>query len=126
MVAPVKLTVVPDVTAVTLPLAQVVDAPGVVATTKPVGKLSVNEAEVSATVFWLSMRMVMVAAAPGALLSLPVVKPTGFAASKVLLLNALCMVRGDFARRVSVVGCELVADEPPTVALTAPIAIVFT
>jgi len=39
---------------------------------------------------------------------------------------ALCSTTGYFTRSVSLVGCELLAGAPPTMAVTAPAGMVFT
>lgn len=56
---------VADSVAITVPPAHVVDAFGVVATTRPVGSVSVNAAAVKATAFGLSIRTTSEAEVPG-------------------------------------------------------------
>ena len=107
----------------TAPPVHVVDAVNGVATTSPLGKLSTKAAEVKATAFGLSRRMVIVVATPGAADAVPVVKPTGFPASRVRAAIALCTTTGNLTRSVSLVGCELVVGAPPVLPVTAPAAI---
>ena len=102
-----------------------VDAFGVTPTTNPVGNVSVNAAAVSATALGFSIFTTNEAAVPGVLLAVPVVNPAGLPVSSVLLLIPLWMTRGDLALSVSLVGCELLVDDPPLLAVTAPVAIVF-
>ncbi|MNN59059.1 hypothetical protein D3C81_1741480 [compost metagenome] len=77
-------------------------------------------------VLLLLKRRVSTATAPGALLSTPVVKPTGLPASNVRMLKALCTDNGDFASKVSCVGNEFVTVLPPMVIDKSPAAIVLT
>lgn len=126
MEAPVTRMLVADGLAITVAPAQVVVAAGVGATTRPDGSASVTFKPVKAAVFVFSKRSVNTATAPGALLSVPVVKPAGGGVSSVSELNALCTVNGDLALKVSLVGAVLLTVAPPIVALKPPAGIVFT
>src|SRR3990172_2074419 len=126
IVAPVSRMLVAEAAAMTVPLAQVVDAFGVVATTRPPGSESVKAACVRAAALAFSRRIVSVAGAPGERLAVPVVKPLGLPASRVRPAMALCTTTGNFTRKVSLVGCELLAGAPPMVAVTPPAGMVLT
>ena len=89
IVAPVRIMLVAELAADTKPLAQVVLAFGVCATTNPVGKVSVNEAIVSADALGLVSEIFNTFETPGSALAVPVVKPAGFPVSSVLLAMAL-------------------------------------
>ena len=88
-VAPVKLILVADAGAVTLPLVQVVLAPGVCATTNPDGNVSVKLALVKSVELGLLSEIVKVLAVPAICEAVAVVKPAGFPVSNVSLLMAL-------------------------------------
>ena len=77
---------------------------GVCAITKFAGKSSINATPVSACALGLSILIVNVEDAPGLTLDVPVVKPTGFPTSNVLLSNALWIVNGVLTDNVSLVG----------------------
>lgn len=124
-VAPASRTCVPDGSAVTVP-AQVLLTPGVAATTRPAGSVSVKPTAVSATALGLVRRMASTPAWPGARVAVPAVNGATGAASSVRFWIALAMTTGDLARSVSLVGCELVTVLPPENAVTPPMGMVLT
>ena len=124
-VPPVKRTLVAEGNAVTTP-PQVLLAAGVVATTKPVGRLSVKIAPVSAVLLGLVSLILRMAAAPGARVPQPVVKPAGLPTSRVLSSKALLTTKGFLTLSVSVVACVLLMLAPPEVAVTVPTGMVLT
>ena len=83
IVAPDSLMLVEEAGAVTVPNAQVVDAFGVVATTRFAGSVSVNAAAVRGMGFGLSILITSDAKLPGVRFAEPVVNPTGLPVSRV-------------------------------------------
>ena len=92
----------------TVPPAQVVEALGVRATATLLGSMSESTAEVRAMVLGLLIVIVSVDEAPRA---------------TELGLNALAMMAGARTCRVAAAEAGLLTDEPPIVAVTAPMAI---
>ena len=103
IVPPVSRTKVAEAVAVTVPPAQVVEALGVSATVRPLGRLSISAAPLSGTVFGLVRVIVAVVGAPRA---------------TEVGLKALAMVTGLRTSRVAGAGTGLLAGLPPAIPAT--------